>query len=96
MVYKVRGGRGEGGRCASPSFFFRYNYFYDRLLALDLFPADFVSRDLEFVIEQVIGRFFWGLGSAWPTCVRRATALLMGHRSTHKARSETFVMGMCV
>ena len=45
------------------SFLCRYNYFYDRLLALDLFPADFVSRDLEFVIEQVIGRCVWGLAA---------------------------------
>ena len=43
----------------------RYNYFYERLLALDLFPADFVSRDLEFIIEQVHGRRFGGVGGVW-------------------------------
>jgi hypothetical protein len=74
---------------------FRYNFFYDRLLALDLFPADFVTRDIEFVIEQVIGCCILRFVDVWPTCVRRATALLMGHRWTHKARSEAFALGMC-
>ena len=74
---------------------FRYNFFYDRLLALDLFPADFVSRDLEFLVEQVIVCCIWRFVDGWPTCVHRATALLMGHRSTHKERSNAFALWMC-
>jgi len=70
----------------------RYNYFYERLLGLDLFPADFVSRDLEFIIEQVHMPGFFGELAAcgWLTCLRRAAAFRMDRRWTRKARSRDF------
>jgi hypothetical protein len=43
----------------------RYNYFYERLLALDLLPTDFVSRDLEFIIEQVKSWRTFTIGSVY-------------------------------
>ncbi len=43
----------------------RYNYFYERLLALDLLPTDFVSRDLAFIIEQVKSWRTFTIGSVY-------------------------------